>query len=429
MKKHSYTDIFVIGFALFSMFFGAGNVVFPPFLGMSAGKDWVVGLVCYYIADIGLALLAMLSMFKKGGVHSILSPAGRLPSTILMCSTVLCIGPMLAIPRTAAMTFETSIEPLFPSVKGVVFSIVFFLLVFLCSVKESAVVDIVGKIMTPLLLIGLLVLIFKGAAAPLGEINQIPHAENVAGDGIKAGYQTMDVLATLVFGGLILKSAHEKGYTDEKEKSSIAIKAGLVAGLILLIIYTGLTHLGATVSSKYDLSIGRSSLMLAIVEGLMGQRGTVLYALVVALACITTAIGLVSSCSEYFANLLKGRLSYKSLVLLICLFSAIVSNVGLDMLISIAAPVLDVVYPPILVLIALSFLPNQKRGVYFAATLCAVIMSSITAISVYGNIPMPFLKLLPFDHLGFNWLIPSAIAAIAGYFLSFKQEKAAFDKF
>ena len=424
MKKHSYTDIFVVGFALFSMFFGAGNVVFPPFLGMSAGQNWLTGLVCYYIADIGLAILAMLSMFKRGGVNAILSPAGRIPATILMCATVLCIGPMLAIPRTAAMTFETSIEPLIPSVGSVVFSIAFFILVFLCSVRESAVVDIVGKVMTPLLLIGLLVLIIKGAVNPLGEINPVPHAANVAGDGIKAGYQTMDVLATLVFGGLILKSAHEKGYTEEKEKGSIAIKSGLVAGAILLIVYTGLTHLGATVSSVYDLSMGRSSLMLAIVEGLMGQKGTVLYALVVALACITTAIGLVSSCAEYFANLFKGKISYAVLVFIICLFSAIVSNVGLDMLISIAAPVLDVVYPPILVLIALSFLPQQKKGVYFASTLCAVIMSSITAISVYGNISMPFLKLLPFDHLGFNWLVPSIIAAFIGYFINFKEEKA-----
>lgn len=424
MKKHLYTDIFVIGFALFSMFFGAGNVVFPPFLGMSAGQSWLTGLVCYYIADIGLAVLAMLSMFKRGGVSAILSPAGKIPATILMCATVLCIGPMLAIPRTAAMTFETSVEPLIPSVGSVAFSIAFFVLVFLCSVKESAVVDIVGKVMTPLLLIGLLVLMIKGVIDPLGEINPIPHAENVAGDGIKAGYQTMDVLATLVFGGLILKSAHEKGYTEEKERGSIAIKSGLVAGVILLIVYTGLTHLGATVSSVYDLSIGRSSLMLAIVEGLMGQKGTILYALVVALACITTAIGLVSSCAEYFADLFKEKISYGVLVFIICLFSAIVSNVGLDMLISIAAPVLDVVYPPILVLIALSFLPNQKKGVYFASTLCAVVISSITAISVYGNIPMPFLKFLPFDHLGFNWLVPAIIAAIIGYFINFKEEKA-----
>ena len=421
MKRNKFTDVFVIGFALFSMFFGAGNVVFPPFLGMSAGQTWLTGLVCYYIADIGLAIMAMLSMFKRGGVDAILSPAGKIPATILMCATVLCIGPMLAIPRTAAMTFETSVAPLVPSMGSVLFSVLFFLLVFACSVKESAVIDIVGKLMTPLLLIGLLVLIIKGIVNPLGAINPVPHAENVASDGIKAGYQTMDVLATLVFGGLILKSAHDKGYTEKKEKSMIAIYSGLVAGAILLVVYAGLTHLGATVSSMYDLSMGRSSLMLAIVDGLMGQKGTILYAVVVALACITTAIGLVSSCSEYFANLLKGRISYGKLVFMICLFSAIVSNVGLDMLISIAAPILDVVYPPILMLIALSFLPGQKRSVYFLSTLVALIMSIITALSVYGGMSMDFLKLLPFNSLGFNWLVPSVAAAVIGYFIPSKE--------
>lgn len=414
MKQHSLKDSFIIGFALFSMFFGAGNVIFPPYLGMGAGPHWLAGFLCYYAADIGLALLALFSMFRKGGADPIIAPIGKIPSTILMCAIVLCIGPMLAIPRTAATTFEMSVAPLTSSINTVVFSIVFFLIIFLLTVRETSVVDIVGKILTPMLLIGLLILIVKGIITPLGDISALSQAPNVAATGIKAGYQTMDVLATMLFGVLILRSTESKGYTAQKEKQSVAFKAGLVAAAILLVVYGGLTYLGATVSSMYDLSISRSNLVLAIVRGLLGQKGTVLFAVVVALACVTTAVGLVSSCANFFSTLTKGRLSYPVLVTIVCVFSAVVSNVGLEQLVSIAAPVLDIVYPPALVLIALSYFKPLPVQVYRMTTLGALLFSLLTTISSYTSLAIPFLNKLPFSSLGFGWIVPAAVFALLG---------------
>ena len=156
MKKH-LQDSLVIGFALFSMFFGAGNVIFPPYLGLESGPDWLLGFFSYYVADIGLALLAMFAILRQGSPDGITDRIGRIPSTALMCAIVLCIGPMLAIPRTAATTYETSLAPLVSGFSPVLFSILFFLLILLLCVRETAVVDIVGKILTPALLIGLLV--------------------------------------------------------------------------------------------------------------------------------------------------------------------------------------------------------------------------------------------------------------------------------
>ena len=420
MKKKSTADMFVIGFALFSMFFGAGNVIFPPYLGMGSASEWGLGFICYYIADIGLALVALFSIFRKGGSEGILQPIGRVAGTLLLCAIVLCIGPMLAIPRTAAMTYDF-VAPLTSGLNSVVFSVLFFVVVFLCAVRENSVVDIVGKLLTPLLVLGLLILIVRGVMSPLGEIAELPHLENVAAEGIKAGYQTMDVLATMLFGVLILRSAESKGYTEHGEKRNVAIKASLVAGVMLLVVYGGLTYLGATVSGIYNMEMGRSTVILGIVTGLLGQKGTVLFAIVVGLACLTTAVGLVSACSQFFADLSKGRISYKLLVIVICAFSAVVANVGLEQLIGIAAPVLDVVYPPTLVLVALSFIPKLSDMSFRFAVVGALIVSTLGAISAYGGVPMEFLKLLPFASLGFSWVVPAAVCGLIGAFIRNKR--------
>ena len=257
MKKH-LQDSLVIGFALFSMFFGAGNVIFPPYLGLESGPDWLLGFFSYYVADIGLALLAMFAILRQGSPDGITDRIGRIPSTALMCAIVLCIGPMLAIPRTAATTYETSLAPLVSGFSPVLFSILFFLLILLLCVRETAVVDIVGKILTPALLIGLLVLIAVGVADPIGPVGRVPLVEDVAATGVEAGYQTMDVLAAIVFGYIILKSAREKGHTEPRAQIRVVSGASLVAGTGLLVVYLGLTYLGATTARFFDITVDRT---------------------------------------------------------------------------------------------------------------------------------------------------------------------------
>ena len=417
MRSRSYTDSFVIGFALFSMFFGAGNVIFPPYLGMSAGSDWITGFLCYYMADIGLSLLALFSIFHRGNFNAIMRPLGRIPAAVFMSIIVLCIGPMLAIPRTAATTFEMSVAPLAGNVNSVVFSILFFGLVFGLTIKETAVVDIVGKVLTPLLLLGLIVLIVKGVLTPLGDIAPVPQlTTSVAGAGIQAGYQTMDVLATVLFGVLILNSAEAKGYTEPRAKFRVSMQASLVAGFILFVIYGGLAYLGATVSTMYGLSTPRSALVFSIVSGLLGHKGTILFAVVVALACLTSAVGLVSSCAKYFSDLSGGKLSYSMLATAICIFSGIACNIGLEQLVGIAAPILDLVYPPALVLIALSFFPTLPKLTYRLSAGGALIVSALTSFTHYASIEPPFH--LPFFSLGFGWVVPAVLCGAVGLLIS-----------
>ena len=427
MKK-TVLDSLVIGFALFSMFFGAGNVIFPPYLGLESGPHWVAGFVSYFIADIGLALLSMFAIVRQGTPGRITAPIGKVPSTILMCAVVLCIGPMLAIPRTAATTFETSLQPLLPGVSPVVFSIVFFLVVFLLCVRETAVVDIVGKILTPALLAGLLVLIIVGVVHPLGPVGEVPLVENVAATGIEAGYQTMDVLATLLFGYIILKSALEKGHSTPAAQAKVVSGASLVAGAGLLVVYLGLTYLGATTAQFFDITVDRTFLVTYLVQGLLGRAGIIIFAIVVALACLTTAVGLVSACSAYFAGLTKGVLSYRKAVVLICLFSAVVSNFGINEIIAIATPILSVVYPPTLALIILAFCGRRVTARKWAvrlAALGALAVSLLEVIASYTGLELAFLAQLPLADLGFGWVVPAAVCGVIGAFLPGRTPEAA----
>lgn len=408
-------DCVVVGFALFSMFFGAGNVVFPPYLGMESGTQWLSGFLFYFIADIGLAMMALFAILRNNGPDGITGHIGRIPSTVLMSAIILCIGPMLAIPRTAATTYEMAIAPLTPAVPPVVFSVLFFVVILLLSVKESAVVDIVGKVLTPLLLLGLLVLIVKGVVSPLGEITSAPQVSGVAATGIRAGYQTMDVLAAMAFGIIVLKSAQEKGYTDGKGKTKMITGAALLAGVLLLLVYLGLTYLGATVAGRFNIHITRAELVIHIVEMLLGRAGLIIFGVVVALACMTTAVALVSSSASFFANLCRGKISYSAFVAIICVFSAVVSNLGLDRIVAIASPVLDVVYPPTLVLIVLSLFGDRVHNcVHRSAVAGALLASLLTTASAYG-LRMPFLEHLPLASLGLGWVVPAAVFGLAAF--------------
>ena len=405
-------DMFVIGFALFSMFFGAGNVIFPPYLGLSCGAEWFAGFAWYYLADIGLALLALFAVLRCGSTEKVMGRLGAIPSKILLSAIVLCIGPMLAIPRTAATTLEMAVNPLLPGVSPLLFSLLFFALIAALCVRQNAVVDIVGKFLTPALLIGLLVLIVLGVVNPIGPVPDRVLVESVAVTGIEAGYQTMDVLAAILFGIIILKSAEAKGYTQRRDQVKVVAGAAIVAGIALLVVYLGLTYLGVTTSRFFDLTVQRTFLMVSIVRNLLGTPGVWLFSLIVALACITTATALVSASADFFASLLK--VSYTKTVLAVCVFSAAAATFGLDTIVSIAAPILNIVYPPTLVVVAFSFfekrLPNHSAVRFAAAGALAVSLAQTAGLQAVNSLPLAA--------FGFGWLLPALVCGAVGYVIS-----------
>ena len=409
--KHRFTDQLVVGFALFSMFFGAGNIIFPPYLGMGAGSSWFSGFFCYYLADIGLAVFAIFAIIRNGGdVDRILGRIGRIPGIIMFAAIILCIGPLIAIPRTGATTYEMFAAPVFGDIGSELPTAIFFLIVLLLTIRESSVIDIIGKFLTPSLFIGLILLIIKGIVTPMGPISETALMDNVAVDGINAGYQTMDVLAALAFGIIIVKTVTEKGYTDTRLKYKVVCNSSLIAALGLLLVYCGLTYLGATASTFYNLDVNRSQLIIDIIEHLMGKTGVVVLGIVVTLACMTTAVALVSASADYFSQLSKGRLGYKTLTVVICLFSAFVSNFGIDQIVAIAQPILSLIYPGALTLIFLSFFPRQiQNDRIVQGAVVGAIAGSLCEILYSWGLPLNFVSHLPLSDFGFGWLIFAAV--------------------
>lgn len=417
-------DVVVIGFALFAMFFGAGNLIFPPFLGVTTGDSWLVGFLGFVLSDVGLALLAILAAAKcNGSINKILERPGKTLAVILGSSIMICLGPLLAIPRTAATTFEMGIQPIFSNVSPVLVSVVFFALTLILTIKPSKVVDIIGQFLTPALLVGLGVLIIKGVITPIGEISQDAMIDDIFANGVGQGYQTMDAIGAVALSTVLVSSITEKGYKNANDKVKIALKAGIVAGVGLCLVYGGLTYLGATISTSYigaDISsISKTSLMVEITEILLGNPGKLVLAIIVSLACLTTAIGLTSATAKYFENLTNGKLKYEVLVIAICVFSAVVSNFGVNTIIQFSGPILDIIYPATVVLVVLTLFSDfiKNDNVFKGATYTAIVISVVTVINNLGIISIPFITKLPFASLGFNWIVPVIVVGVLCSFI------------
>ena len=417
-------DVIVVGFALFAMFFGAGNLIFPPFLGLVSGSSWLTGFGGFVLADVGLALLAMLAAAKcNGEISKVLSRSGKVLSVILGCAIMICLGPLLAIPRTAATTFEMGIMPIFNGFNPVVFSIIFFVITLLLTIKPSKVVDIIGSFLTPALLIALAVLIVAGILHPLGDISNTTMIDNVFVEGINQGYQTMDALGAVALSAVIITTIANKGYKDDKLKVKLTLQAGIVASIGLCLVYGGLTYLGDTVSTKFGIDVVQTSLIVDITSMLLGQPGKIILALIVGLACLTTSVGLTSATGQYFTNLTNGKLKYEIVVVAVCIFSAIVSNFGVSTIVKFSAPILSIIYPATVTLIVLTLFGNKIKNdnVFKFATYTALIVSLLTVANDF-NISIPFVLNLPFASYGFNWIVPVIIGGVIGNFIKAKND-------
>lgn len=310
MRKKN-NDAFILGAALFSMFFGAGNLIFPPFLGLLAGQKWNWSMFGFFITGIGLPLLGIIASAKAGGdVDKLGRRVSPLFSKFLGITVVLAIGPLLAIPRTGATAYEMAILPTMPSMSPIVFSIIYFGLSLMLVIKPNNVIDRIGKILTPVLLFLLGLIIFKGIFDPMG----IPVPEDLAkpfSDGFISGYQTMDALASILFGSMVTTSLIQSGYNDSKEQMQMTKKAGLIAVGGLTLVYGGLGYLGATGGSLFSKDITKVDLIMNIASNSLQRYGEVGLGLVVALACLTTTIGLTATVGQYFSNITKGKLKYE----------------------------------------------------------------------------------------------------------------------
>ena len=420
------TDIFVVGFALFSIFFGAGNILFPPYLGLVSGQDWFISFLGFIIGDAGLALLVIVVAAKnKGILDEILVRGGKKLARFIGCAAILCIGPFLAIPRTAATTFEMSILPFMPNLGtagSVIFSIIFFVATYFLTIKSTRVLDIIGKFLTPILLLSLLALIIKGVITPIGPMSPEHMIDrSLFSEGLSQGYLTMDALGASAMAGIMISTLVSKGYKDTKDQISMTIKAGFVAGIALSIVYGGLCYLGATMSTIHDINTSQALLVVAATEGIFGTPGKVLLAIMVLFACLTTSIGLTSSAGRYFEDTTDGRLSYEKIVTAICIFSAVVSTFGVNKIIQISIPILQTIYPVMIILVVLTIFTKQiKNDNTFKGAAYFTFVASILSVANSLTGAFEFINVLPLTSLGLGWIVPGLVGAVVGSFIKTK---------
>ena len=415
--KSNLKSTFVVGFAVFAMLFGAGNLVFPPFLGMQSGNNWIWGFLGFAVMDVVFAMVVMIVISKKkDGSDGIVGILGNKLSKVLMLALYICIGPLVAIPRTAATTYELSIAPLIPQLNSIVFSIIFFAFVLALCIRPSKIIDIIGAVLAPILLVTLGVLIVKGIMNPLGSIVPGDQLYTSIHSGITTGYQTMDTIAALAFSILIISQVKDYKLKSVDEERKMIKNACFIAGLALILIYGGLAYLGATVGDIYPENITRTEIMINLAKDILGPAGLIVLAVIVAAACLTTAIGLVSSCAAYLEKLSKGKVSYKVFCTIVCVFSAVLCNVGLDNIIAMAAPILDFIYPILLVLIFLAMIKEESvsKAVRYGAiggVFLFVVYQAFENITHLTNITAK----MPLASFGFAWVVPALVGVIVGF--------------
>ena len=430
MQKLRGRDLLLVGFTLFSMFFGAGNLIFPPFLGAEAGTAAWPAFLGFAMSAIGLPVLGVVAVARSGGLSAL---AGRVHPRFAAVFTMLIylsIGPCLAIPRTASTSFEM-FAPIIGggTAKQAVYSVLFFAVAFLIALRPDKPTDRLGKVLGPTLIV-LIVALFAGClvapvASHYGAV-QSNYASLPAAVGFLGGYQTMDTIAALNFGAIIALNIRAKGIEEEKQVVRGTIRAGWIAGALLLVIYAMLTHVGALSGAAFPLGESGADTLSSLAYALFGIPGRILLAAIFLIACLNTCIGLISCVSEYFHGLFP-RVSYRAFAAFFSVASMVVSNIGLAGIIRLSTPVLNAIYPAAIVLIVLSFVPQLAsfRLVYPLAVGLTCVQSVTEALAHSGlSIPVwtDAVAFLPLTAAGFGWVLPALIGLLLGLGLSRRSQ-------
>ncbi|WP_036604547.1 branched-chain amino acid transport system II carrier protein [Paenibacillus assamensis] len=431
MKSLSKSHTFFIGLMLFSLFFGAGNLIFPPVLGQQAGDQFALAMFGFILTGVGLPLLTIITIGITGkDMQQLAQQVHPKFGVIFAVAVYVMLGPLMAIPRVTNVAFEMGAQPFvsesFNSNGWILFlySLIFFAVVYVLSLNPSKLVVWVGNILTPLLLLSIAALFIAAVVNPLGDV-QPAVGDYVTSPGFKGfmeGYLTLDTIAALAFGLIVINAIRDKGVQEKRAIAKSAIYAALIAGVGLTLVYVALGYIGNTsVETFGQLANGGQILTLAVQE-LFGPFGLVLLAVIVTLACLTTCIGLVSACSQYFSSLTH-RISFKGITFLICLIGLLVANLGLNRIISISIPVLLVMYPIAIVLILLSLfnkLFGGRSSVYVGALIGTVAISLFDGLKA-AKIPVgavtDMLSYLPLYKEGIGWVVPALIGGLIGWII------------
>lgn len=429
------------GLLLFGIFFGAGNLIFPPTVGFLSGENFWLAISGFIISGVGFPIIGLIvGSFNKDGYKAELDRKFHpLFSILLLSALYLSIGPFFAIPRTAALSFDISIAPLTGdfAFASIIFTTLYFGFGFYLAYNSNKLLDHVGKILTPIfsiLIITIVVLgVFKYANNPIVQIDAGYSGNLAFGKGFVEGFNTLDTLAAVAFCIIGMSTLKQLGFSDKKEYLKAVWVAAFVVMIAFSALYTGLALLGnklATTDLTAGANIGVYTLKTASV-GVFGIYGGYFLAIMTVLTCFTTAVGLIAATAKYF-NQIYSKISYKQYVIIFTLISYVISNFGLGNIIKFSIPVLLLLYPMVITLIIIVIINKFIKLSKLGMNLTMAIVTLISLIGVLGNflnIQMfsNFINSLPLANESMPWLIPMIFTLLLSLMLKDKQEAETFD--
>ena len=356
-------DSIIVGLALFATFFGAGNLIFPPFLGLQSGTEWFKGIVGFIASGVIMPVVAIYIISHAGGTVDALTKKIHPKFSQLILLGLMIFSTLIAIPRTAAVTHELGIQALFPEFPIVPVIIVFFILTYYFVNDKNNVINKIGGLLTPALVVILAFIIVKGVLNPIATPVETGISNSFT-NALLGGYQTGDLLVSYMVASIFITDIVNKGYKTEKERNKMIAMAGVVAFICLSIIYSGLLYLGATGSSIFPQDIDRAELLLSTVRPILGSSGLYGLGIVVSLACLTTSIGLTTSVAQFFNEASNGKIKSSVAAGVVCRIGAFIALMGVDHIVVISTPIYLSIYPICIVVILVGlfykYIPNTE---------------------------------------------------------------------
>ncbi len=432
-KRLLLSETIFVSSMLFGLFFGAGNLIFPVLMGQEAGMNVWPASIGFLITGVGLPLLAVaaLGMTRCDGLFELAGRVGKVYSLFFTCALYLTIGPFFAIPRCATVSFTIGVSPILGGESALwlfIFSVLFFAAVLWFSLHPSGILTWVGKILNPLFLVFLAILMIRSFVSPMGSASGIEpmggYIASALSTGFFEGYNTMDALAGLAFGIIVVTVIKNLGVEEGAPVAANTIISGFFSCLLMGVIYVLMALLGAQSRNIMEACGNGGEALAKIAEYYFGRYGAFLLAIMVTVACLKTAVGLVTSCSETFVGMFKGALSPKAWTYIFTGISFVLANLGLNQIIEFSIPVLVFLYPLAMVLILLALSEKIFAGsslVYKVTVYCTLpvaICDFINALpfeSILVGPAQTVINTLPFGNMGFGWCIP----AFAGFVVSF----------
>ena len=426
IQKLDLKTKFLMGMTLFSMFFGAGNLIFPPYLGAQAGTSAWTAFIGFAMSAVGLPVLGVIAVTVSGGLNALASRVHPKFAFVYIAVLYLAIGPCLAIPRTASTSFSMAGPPFLPesvpeAPVQLLYTIVFFLAASLVAMHPEKLTEYLGKRLTPVLLTLIAALFLAALVNPAGPAAAPAEAYASAApvEGFLYGYQTMDTLAALNFGMIVALNVQALGVREEKAVTGETVFAGWIAGALLLAVYAMLTFVGRLSGTAFPGTADGTEVLMRTAEHLFGKAGALILALIFVIACFNTCVGLLSCCGKYFNGCFP-RIGYRAWVWGFAAVSAVLANVGLEAILLFSVPVLNAIYPLAILLIALAFLKRALTrfpAVYpWTALLCGV--SSVLTVLEQQGLSIPgvtgLIHAIPGYAAGFGWLLPTVLGAGIG---------------